>query len=62
MTDEPKQTTPRPILNSIEAQLFVANIQSPAISIRTSSASRSTFVYGDPPFYGQVFATMRDLT
>ena len=28
MTDERRQTTPRPILNSIEAQLFVANIQS----------------------------------
>jgi hypothetical protein len=27
MTDEPRQTTPRPILNSIEAQLFVANIK-----------------------------------
>ena len=30
MTDEPRQTTPRPILSSIEAQLFVANIKSPA--------------------------------
>jgi len=28
MTDEAKQTTPRRILNSIEAQLFVANIKS----------------------------------
>ena len=28
MTDEPRQTTPRPILSSISAQLFVANIKS----------------------------------
>jgi hypothetical protein len=28
MTDEPRQTAPRPVLNSIEAQLFVANIKS----------------------------------
>jgi hypothetical protein len=28
MTDEPRQTPPRPILSSIEAQLFVANIKS----------------------------------
>jgi catechol 2,3-dioxygenase-like lactoylglutathione lyase family enzyme len=28
MIDEPRQTTARPILNSIEAQLFVANIKS----------------------------------
>ena len=28
MSDAPKQTTSRPILTSIEAQLFVANIQS----------------------------------
>jgi hypothetical protein len=28
ITDEPRQTTPRPILNSIEAQLLVANIES----------------------------------
>ena len=26
MSDEPRQTTPRPILSSISSQLFVANI------------------------------------
>ena len=54
MTDELKQTTPRPILNSIEAQLFVANIKSSCDFYKNKLGFAVEFVYGDPPYYGQV--------
>ncbi len=54
MTDEPKQTTPRPILNSIEAQLFVANIKTSCDFYTSQLGFAVSFAYGDPPFYGQV--------
>ena len=54
MTDEPKQATPRPILNSIEAQLFVANIKTSCDFYTDKLGFAVEFVYGDPPFYGQV--------
>src|SRR5450432_1074687 len=54
MTDESKQTTPRPILNSIEAQLFVANIKSSCDFYTNKLGFTVAFTYGDPPFYGQV--------
>ncbi len=49
MTDEPRQTTPRPILNSIEAQLFVANIKSSFDFYTTKLGFAVDFFYGDPP-------------
>jgi uncharacterized glyoxalase superfamily protein PhnB len=57
--DEPKQTTQRrilnsPILNSIEAQLFVANIKSSCDFYTGKLGFAVAFVYGDPPYYGQV--------
>jgi uncharacterized glyoxalase superfamily protein PhnB len=55
MTDEPKQTTPRPILNSIEPQLFVANVKSSCDFYANKLGFAVAFIYGDPPFYGQVF-------
>src|SRR5437667_11215101 len=54
MTDEPRQTTPRPILSSIEAQLFVANIKSSCDFYTNKLGFAVEFIYGDPPFYGQV--------
>jgi catechol 2,3-dioxygenase-like lactoylglutathione lyase family enzyme len=54
MTDEPRQATPRPILNSIEAQLFVANINSSCDFYTNKLGFAVGFVYGDPPYYGQV--------
>ena len=54
MTDEPRQTTPRPILNAIEAQLFVANIKSSCDFYTNKLGFAIAFVYGDPPYYGQV--------
>ena len=54
MTDEPRQTTLRPILNSIEAQLFVANIERSCDFYTNKLGFAVEFIYGDPPFYGQV--------
>jgi catechol 2,3-dioxygenase-like lactoylglutathione lyase family enzyme len=55
MTDEPRQATPRPILNSIEAQLFVADIKSSCDFYTNKLGFAVAFIYGDPPYYGQVF-------
>ena len=60
MTDEPKidgpkQTAPRPILNSIEAQLYVANVQSSCDFYTNKLGFAVAFIYGDPPYYAQVF-------
>jgi catechol 2,3-dioxygenase-like lactoylglutathione lyase family enzyme len=54
MTDALRQATPCPILNSIEAQLFVANIQSSCDFYTNKLGFAVEFIYGDPPFYGQV--------
>jgi uncharacterized glyoxalase superfamily protein PhnB len=54
MTDEPRQTTPGPILSSISAQLFVANIKSSCDFYTNKLGFAVEFIYGDPPFYGQV--------
>ena len=55
MVDEPEQTAPRPILNGIEAQLFVANINSSCDFYTNKLGFAVEFIYGDPPYYGQVF-------
>jgi uncharacterized glyoxalase superfamily protein PhnB len=54
MTDEPTQTAPPPILNSIEAQLFVVNIKSSCDFYTNKLGFTIKFLYGDPPYYGQV--------
>jgi uncharacterized glyoxalase superfamily protein PhnB len=54
MTDEPRPTTPCPILNSIEAQLFVANIKSSCDFYTHKLGFAVAFVYGDPPYYAQI--------
>ena len=54
MTSEPRQATPRPILNSIEAQLFVANVKSSCDFYTDKLGFEVKFMYGDPPHYGQV--------
>jgi len=54
MTDEPRQTAPRPILNAIEAQLFVANFKSSCDFYTNELGFAVEFTYGDPPYYGQV--------
>jgi catechol 2,3-dioxygenase-like lactoylglutathione lyase family enzyme len=54
MTEEAGQTAPRPILTSISAQLFVADIQASCDFYADKLGFAVDFVYGDPPFYGQV--------
>jgi catechol 2,3-dioxygenase-like lactoylglutathione lyase family enzyme len=54
MTEEARQTVPRPILNSISAQLFVADIQASCDFYTGKLGFAVDFVYGDPPFYAQV--------
>jgi len=55
MTGEPRHATPRPILNSTEAQLFVANIQRSCDFYTNKLGFAVKFTYGDPPHYAQVF-------
>jgi uncharacterized glyoxalase superfamily protein PhnB len=55
MADAPRRTTPRPTFSSISAQLFVANIKSSCDFYTNKLGFTVEFIYGDPPFYGQVF-------
>ena len=54
MTREAGKTTPQPILNSTEAQLFVADIKASCDFYAEKLGFTVAFVYGNPPFYGQV--------
>ncbi len=54
MTDEPKQTPPRPVLSSIEAQLFVADIKKSCDFYSNKLGFVVESVYGDPPHYGRI--------
>jgi uncharacterized glyoxalase superfamily protein PhnB len=49
-----EQATRRPILNSIEAQLFVANLKSSCDFYTNKLGFAVQFIHGDPPSYGQV--------
>lgn len=48
------QTAQHPILTSTEAQLFVADIQASCDFYADKLGFTVAFVYGDPPFAGQV--------
>ncbi|HEY2390325.1 MAG TPA: VOC family protein [Candidatus Angelobacter sp.] len=54
MTHETERTAPRPILNSTAAQLFVADIKASCDFYTQKLGFAVDFVYGDPPYYGQV--------
>jgi len=54
MINEPRQTAQRPILSSISAQLFVANIKSSCDFYTNKLGFAVEFTYGDPLFYAQV--------
>jgi uncharacterized glyoxalase superfamily protein PhnB len=54
MSDRPKQSPSHPTLASIEAQLFVADVQNSCDFYREKLGFKVEFVYGDPPFYGQL--------
>ncbi len=51
---EPLPTPARPILNSTQAQLFVADIRASCDFYTQKLGFKVAFLYGDPPFYGQV--------
>ncbi|HEY6849022.1 MAG TPA: VOC family protein [Terracidiphilus sp.] len=54
MSDEAEQTGLRPVLNSTEAQLFVADIKASCDFYTGKLGFTVAFVHGDPPYYGQV--------
>jgi len=54
MTHKAAQAVPHPILTSTEAQLFVADIKASCDFYTNKLGFTVAFVYGDPPFYGQV--------
>jgi catechol 2,3-dioxygenase-like lactoylglutathione lyase family enzyme len=54
MPHEAGHTVPRPILTSIAAQLFVADIKASCDFYTDKLGFTVDFVYGDPPYYGQV--------
>lgn len=54
MPHEAVHTVPRPVLTSTAAQLFVADIKASCDFYTDKLGFTVDFVYGDPPFYGQV--------
>ena len=54
MKEEARQAVPRPVLTSISAQLYVADIQASCDFYTGKLGFAVDFVYGDPPFYAQV--------
>jgi catechol 2,3-dioxygenase-like lactoylglutathione lyase family enzyme len=54
MTDETRHAPPRPILTSIAAQLFVADIKASCEFFTAKLGFVVDFIYGIPPFYGQI--------
>jgi catechol 2,3-dioxygenase-like lactoylglutathione lyase family enzyme len=45
---------PRPVLNSVAPQLFVADVKASCDFFTAKLGFKVDFVYGEPPFYGQV--------
>ena len=54
MSDALELAAPQPVFTSIEAQLFVADVQCACDFYREKLGFTVEFVYGDPPFYGQI--------
>ena len=54
MTQQTIQSAVRPVLNSIAPQLFVASIQASCDFYKDKLGFQIDFIYGGPPFYGQV--------
>ena len=55
MTRRTTATLKRPVLNSTEAQLYVTDVQASCEFFTSKLGFAIAFVYGDPPFYGQVY-------
>ncbi len=54
MTDQRDQSATRPVLVAAEPQLFVADIKASCDFFVQKLGFVVAFVYGEPPFYGQV--------
>ena len=54
MTHEAGHPVPRPVLTSTEAQLFVGDIKASCDFYTDKLGFTVAFIYGDPPYYGQV--------
>ena len=54
MTGEGRQAARRPILNALEAQLFVADVKRSCDFYVEKLGFAVAFVYGEPPHYAQV--------
>jgi catechol 2,3-dioxygenase-like lactoylglutathione lyase family enzyme len=54
MSHEAGHAAPRPVLTSTAAQLFVAGIKTSCDFYTQKLGFAVDFVYGDPPYYGQV--------
>ena len=54
MSDSPEMLSSRAIFMSVEPQLFVANMERSQEFYTSKLGFRLEFVYGNPPFYGQV--------
>lgn len=52
--DETGQAGPRPLLTSVAPQLFVADLKASCAFFTAKLGFMVDFLYGDPPFYGQV--------
>lgn len=54
MTDQRKPAPATPVLTSTSAQLYVTDIKASCEFFTSKLGFTVGFVYGDPPFYGQV--------
>ncbi len=54
MTVQTTATLNYPVLSSTEAQLYVADVKASCEFYTSKLGFAIAFVYGDPPFYGQV--------
>src|SRR5215212_6487795 len=54
MSDTAPTAVTQPMLTSVEAQLFVADILATGAAFTEKLGFSTVFTYGEPPFYGQV--------
>jgi catechol 2,3-dioxygenase-like lactoylglutathione lyase family enzyme len=54
MSDSSAQTTKRPVITAVAAELFVSDIQKSCDFFTQKLGFTIVFTYGEPPFYGQV--------
>jgi catechol 2,3-dioxygenase-like lactoylglutathione lyase family enzyme len=54
MSGSPVPTAIRPVITAVAAELFVSDIQASCDFFTRKLGFSLVYVYGDPPFYGQV--------